>query len=131
MRGGSKIERPAMNADVAVPSRSRWACAGSSLRCDLLWRDQGVAVEYDSTLCHTGAERIARDASRRNMLESLGLTVVTATWRQVENFQEYNRFAHILAGHLGTKVRPTCTDYTARQFSLRRELLSQTKPLPR
>lgn len=109
-KGGSNVERPSMNADVPIPSRSRWRSDSSSLRCDLLWRDKGVAVEYDSTLCHTGAERIANDASRRNMLESLGLTVVTATWRQVENYQEYNRFVHILAGLLGTRIRPACSD---------------------
>ena len=89
----------------------------------MLWPEKKVAVEYDSTLCHTGAERIAEDAARRNALESLGLTVVTATWRQVENYREYNRFARILAGHLATRMRPRCCDYPSRQLSLRSELL--------
>lgn len=131
LRGGSKIERPALNAAVPLPSRSTWASNRSSFRCDLLWRDKKVTVEYDSTLCHTGAERIAHDASRRNALESLGFTVMTATWRHVEQYQEYNRFVRMLASHLGTRVRPTCSDYAARQFVLRRELLDRTKSLPR
>ena len=80
-------------------------------------------MEYDSTLCHTGAERIAEDAARKNALEALGFTVVTATWKQVENYQEYNRFVKALAKLLGTRVRPVCSDYPARQFALRRELL--------
>ena len=69
------------------------------------------------------AERIANDASRRNALESLGLTVVTATWRHVTNYKEYNRFARILAKHLGTRIRPNCPDYPNRQLALRSELL--------
>lgn len=124
LRGGSKIRHPAMNAVIPIPPRSRWATDRSSLRCDLLWPDKRVAVEYDSTLCHTGAERIAEDASRKNALETLGFTVVTATWKQVSDFQEYNRFARTVAKHLGTRIRPSCTDYSARQFALRRELLT-------
>ena len=123
--GGSNVERPAMNAAIPIPARSQWATNRSSFRCDLLWRDKGVAVEYDSTLCHTGAERIAEDAARRNVLESLGLTVVTATSKQVTNFQAYNRLVRILTSHLGTRVRPACADYAARQFALRKELLGQ------
>lgn len=126
-RGGSKVERPEMNALIEIPRRSSWASDSASFRCDLLWREKGVAVEYDSTLCHTGAERIAGDASRRNALESLGLVVVTATWRQVTNYREYNRFVRILTGHLGTRVRPTCSDYPARQFALREELLGRER----
>lgn len=122
-RGGSGIENPEMNAVIPISSSNRWATDRSSFRCDLLWRDQGVAVEYDSTLCHTGAERIANDASRRNALEPLGLTVVTATWRHVTNYKEYNRFARILAKHLGTRIRPNCPDYPNRQLALRSELL--------
>lgn len=123
VRGGSKIEHPEMNGVVPIPSQNDWATHHSSFRCDLLWRDKGIAIEYDSTLCHTGSERIANDASRRNILESLGLTVMTATWRQVTNYQEYNRFVRILSSHLGVRVRPTCLDYSTKQFALRRELL--------
>ncbi len=123
LRGGSGIKHPLMNAVVPIPARSRWVTGRSHLRCDLLWPDERVAVEYDSTLCHTGAERIAEDAARKNALEALGFTVVTATWKQVENYQEYNRFVKALAKLLGTRVRPVCSDYPARQFALRRELL--------
>ena len=121
--GGSNVAQPRMNAVVHLGKRNAWTTGRSCFKCDLLWRDEGVAVEYDSTLCHTGATRIAEDASRRNALESLGFTVVTATWRQVANYREYNRFARILAGHLGSRIRPRCADYARRQFALRAELL--------
>lgn len=121
--GGSGVAPPRMNASVPLGRRNSWSTDKSFFRCDLLWPEKKVAVEYDSTLCHTGAERIAEDAARRNALESLGLTVVTATWRQVENYREYNRFARILAEHLATRMRPRCCDYPSRQLSLRSELL--------
>ena len=79
-------------------------------------------AEYEE-LRAADAERIANDASRRNALESLGLTVVTATWRHVTNYKEYNRFARILAKHLRTRIRPNCPDYPNRQLALRSELL--------
>lgn len=123
-RGGSMLAQPVMNSAVAPGKRHQGITGKSHFRCDLLWPEQNVVVEYDSTLCHTGAERIARDASRRNALEAMGLTVVTATWRQVANYQEYNRFVKILAGHLRTRIRPGCSNYAQRQFALRRALLS-------
>lgn len=122
-RGGSNISHPKMNAPIPVGKRNAWTTDRSHFRCDLLWPERNVAVEYDSTLCHTGATRIAEDASRRNALESLGITVLTATWRHVANRQEYLRFARILAAHLGTRMRPTCEDYASKQFGLRSELL--------
>lgn len=72
-------------------------------------------------LDQAGAVRGAGPA--RVALESLGLTVMTATWRQVANRQEYERFARILAGHLGARIRPSCQDYARKQFALRAELL--------
>lgn len=122
-QGGSSVTQPGMNALVELGKRDGWRTDRGFFRCDLLWPEARVAVEYDSTLCHTGATRIAEDASRRNALESLGLTVVTATWRQVTDYREYNRFARILAGHLGERIRPRCRDYPDRQFALRAELL--------
>ena len=62
-RGGSNIAHPNMNALIPIGKRNRWATDRSHFRCDLLWPEQNVAVEYDSTLCHTGAERIAEDLS--------------------------------------------------------------------
>lgn len=123
LRGGSNFEHPTMNAVIPIPKRDQWATDCRSLRCDLLWPDKRVAVEYDSTLCHTGAERIAEDVSRRNALEALGFIVVTATWKQVTSYQEYNRFVRALSKHLDTRIRPSCSDYPARQFALRSELL--------
>lgn len=122
-RGGSNIEQPRMNAPLVLGKRNRRDANQASFRCDLLWPDKRVAVEYDSTLCHTGATRIANDATRRNAIESLGFTVITATWPQVKNYREYTRLVHILAGHLGTRIRPTCADYSNKQLALRSELL--------
>lgn len=121
--GGSNVAHPRMNAIIPLGKRSAWTTENSFFKCDLFWQDEGVAVEYDGTLSHTGPTRIAEDAARRNALESLGLTVVTATWRQVANYLEYNRFVRILAGHLGSRIRPRCADYPSRQFALRSELL--------
>ena len=77
--GGSNVAHPRMNAVIPLGKRSAWTTGSSFFKCDLLWQDEGVAVEYDGTLSHTGPARIAEDAARRNALESLGLTVVTAT----------------------------------------------------
>ena len=52
---------------------------------DFLFRDAGVVVETDSRRWHGTAARRARDARKTAYLESVGLTVVRVTWRELRD----------------------------------------------
>lgn len=57
---------------VEVPKGDWRVAYGRQFRCDLLWPTASLCVEYDSDMFHTGSQKIARDARRRNALASLG-----------------------------------------------------------
>ncbi len=50
---------------------------------DLLWRDQGVIVEFDSWEYHSGRAGFTHDRTRHNHLTAAGYTVLHVTWRQL------------------------------------------------
>jgi hypothetical protein len=52
-------------------------------RVDFLFRPQGVVVEVSGRLGHSSPSERARDAQRRNELQSLGLRVYEFTWEDV------------------------------------------------
>ena len=78
---------------------------GSILKCDLLWRSAGVAVEYDSDSFHANAERIERDALRRDLLEHMGIHVLTVTRRRFASLPMMEEFADELRKALGLRRR--------------------------
>ena len=55
--GGCGDPPPKMNYAIPLPKNARKATGRRSLRCDLLWPEEKLAIEYDSDLHHTGSER--------------------------------------------------------------------------
>lgn len=102
--GGYGLPLPCMNYRVDTDRADRGGGAGYRL-CDLFWPKARLAVEYDSDLEHTGPQRIAADAARRNALETEGVTVITATRQQVMRPLHLDRLAHQIARRLNVRIR--------------------------
>lgn len=124
--GGYDLPWPEMNPRVSV-----WVGEGlrrrqHAYRCDLYWARRRVAVEYDSDLAHTGSERIARDARRRNNLASSGVSVVTVSRRQAYSMEAFDEVAHQIARSLGARPRGERArgNLWERRRRLREELLT-------
>lgn len=122
--GGQGLEKPRLNHEVVVTRRTGRFNESRTYRIDLYWPSAKLGLEYDSDRRHTGSDRIAHDARRRNDLESIGITMLTATNKQVKSLWEVNKLANIIAGRLNTQVRPRCKDYPARQRALHTRLMS-------
>lgn len=122
--GGYGLPRPKMNYRIDIGGQSRKAASKGYYVCDLFWPGRQIAVEYDSDAFHTGSERIASDASRRNALLAQGVTVVTITKRQVFDKRELDRAAASLAKALGKRQRAGRQDWTSKQLQLRTSLLN-------
>lgn len=103
--GGYGLPLPYLNFRIDAPRRERAADGKSYYLCDLYWPQAKIAVEYDSDLEHTGPERIAEDAQRRNEVTGLGVTTVTATREQVMNPEKLDRIAHQLKRALHVRTR--------------------------
>lgn len=123
--GGRGLEKPSLNHEVLVTRHIGRVKEAKTYRIDLYWPEAKLGLEYDSDLKHTGPDRIAKDARRRNDLESVGITMLTATNRQVRSLWEFNKLADVIAGRLGKQFQPRCKDYAARQRELHTRLMRQ------
>lgn len=103
-QGGFGLPKPALNCPIPVEGNARELWNADTITPDLLWNDARLAIEYDSNLHHTASNRIARDASRRNVLQELGYRVVTVTANHMRTPKELERIADIVARSVGVQL---------------------------
>lgn len=103
--GGYGFAKPELNGTVQLPPKMARTFGRRCLRADMLWRDERVAIEYDSDQWHTGEARIAYDSRRRNLLKSLGYDVITVTNREIKQPADRERIVGALAVALGRRMR--------------------------
>lgn len=84
--GGYALPHPVLNGKIPLGAKAQRIAGKSHYKCDLIWPDKKVAIEYDSDSEHTGPERIAADALRRNVLQTeKGIRIITITNRQLRD----------------------------------------------
>lgn len=120
--GGYGLGVPALNVEVKAPSGIRSKATWHTYHCDLFWEESKVAIEYNSTLFHSGEEAIFHDSERMNDLVSFGYNVLTVTRPQIANPDRMDVVAEIVAKMMGHRIRPRLTDWQVRKMQLRRTL---------
>lgn len=121
--GGYGLKRPVMNAEVRLSTRAAKAFGSSSYCADLLWPDERIIVEYDGIDGHTGRERIARDAARRDALVGEGYAVFVITHDQLVDRAVFGEIAASIASKQGVRLRNRVRDFDALNGRLLRRLL--------
>ena len=126
--GGYGFTKPLLNYRVEAPvdvgkSTSKSTGKSKHYYCDLYWADKKVDVEYDSDAYHTGPERIAQDAIRRNALSGMGVTVVTVSRRQVIEASKMRELAKLLSKLLRKRLQYPIKELTYRNSKLLDQLL--------
>jgi len=124
-RGGFGVPMGDLNGEVEIPAEKGSRRGVRTYRCDVLWRDRGLALEYDSDAFHTGADRIAHDSARRNALLDLGYSVVTVTSKQLYDAGSFAGIGAEVLKLLGCRVddQRHGYDWQARYGELRSQLL--------
>lgn len=112
--GGYGLPRPEVNT-IAIE--------GMPYRCDFLWRDAGLAIEYESHEHHSAIDKLEKDSTRRAVIESAGIRVVTLTRAQVYNSHEFDRVVRIVARAVRFRIRDRSHDWNQRCEELRGEML--------
>ena len=128
--GGFGIERPQLNCPVDVSScREEGLADRDVVTPDFLWPEQRVAIEYDSDEFHAarGAGQSARDATRANILTTLGCRVFRATSRTVRAPEGVVLLARQISHALGISLEPTTPLQELRRRKLYLELMPRTK----
>lgn len=121
--GGYRLENPSLNYQIPLDKQARKIANKRFYVCDLYWPEAKLDVEYESDCFHTGSERIASDSKRRNALSFKGITVVSITRKQMNNYVEFDKVAHIIAHHIGKRIRPRSASFDTRQLELRATVL--------
>ena len=122
--GGFGLPKPKLNVAIEIPQKIKHLFTNDYYVCDLFWDDVSIAIEYDSTQWHTGADRIANDAAKRNALELIGIKVVTVTNRQIKSSTELEVVARLIAKAFGKRLRTSRGyDFRARHTELRNKVL--------
>lgn len=120
--GGFHLAKPLLNYRVDIPRSLRTQAGPRSYRIDLCYPRARVAVEYDG-LFHSGLDRIARDARRRNDLEAMGWRTIVVTARQLGSFEEMTKVAREIASCLGGRMRIRSSSFPASWDALCRYVL--------
>lgn len=136
--GGYGIPRATLNAPIRrthiVAQRQNRNHHGTNpkrtFRCDLLWPDRKVAVEYDSDSFHTGAQSICRDAERRNELLSQGIAVITITNGQIINAHALDEAVGRIVKLCRFRIRKRANEYLMKRYALRKTLLQSWSGTP-
>ena len=122
--GGYGLPAPRLNARVDLSEESLTALRKRFVVCDLYWPEAHVAVEYDSDAFHTGSDRIASDARRRNALQHDGVTVITVTKDQLLNYRGFESSVRQIAQAIGKRERRRAFSFGEKKARLRSDVLS-------
>lgn len=125
--GGYGLPLPELNSPVEVLRANAGPLQGAhgrqTLWCDAYWRNERVALEYDSDMFHAASEKIARDANRRALLTKTDIKVVTLTKGQIMNANMMDEAALALSRALGRRSRSRATGVLGKRHRLRERLL--------
>ena len=112
--GGMGLPRPDLNAPVDVSSVRGILSDRDEVSPDMLWREQRLALEYDSSEFHRdrGSHQLVEDARRANILTACGHRVMRVTPGVVASLSGVELLARQLAELLGVSLE-TPTDVQA------------------
>ncbi len=121
--GSMGLRGALLNCPIEVDAGTLGKTRQRAYRCDLLWPDARVALEYDSDDNHASVTALHTDAMRRLVMDAIGIDVITVTSNMVKDLGQFRAFARQLAAKLGRRVPPPSDEFLARQESLHRMLL--------
>ena len=121
--GGYGLPRAQLNMAVPISAEDSKRTGRRTIRCDMYWPKQKLALEYESDAFHNGDQAFARDSERRNDLRLLEVETATLTNGEIKNKQKMDRVAQGLQGRLGARSTAEPRGYGQRQQRLRSLLL--------
>lgn len=130
-RNGMGIASLVLNHCIEVPAHLHRLAGCRRFYLDVFIPKANIGLEYDSDAFHAAPEKIARDATRRNILEGLGIRMITVTRRQLLDADEFRSVAESINALLGRRTKTLTTTSVRREREFSAELrgaLSRMKP---
>jgi hypothetical protein len=112
-----------INHRVDLDDVARKVARRSYVECDFFWPRERIALEYDSNEFHASPAEMARDASKRAALETMGVCVFTLTWQQARDAEATDSLVRAMARKAGWRLRAPSARDANRERELRRRIL--------
>ena len=98
-------------------------------RCDLLWRKERLALEYQGAV-HADRARVGDGSKRAAELADRGIATHTVAAGQMASLPEMDRLAGIVARATGFRLRPSTRVATPAREALRRWVFERGDEAP-
>lgn len=127
--GGFGLPKPELNGEVDTSNQRGILADRDEVTPDLLWRKEGIAVEYDSTEKHgrAGVAQLSEDALRSNILTALGYRVLRVTPGVVATIGMIELLARQIAVLLGVELETPDGVQVLRRGKLFAELMPKRR----
>lgn len=126
--GGYGLTHPALNYHLSLSAEGCEYMGSESLCCDMVWQQEKVVLEYDSTLSHLGVEQHKRDKKRITSITLSGYKIMCITAEQVRNFNSIENTFLSLRKLLGIRSRHVSFDkYFDKRWSVVRSVMFQNR----
>ncbi len=116
--GGYGLPAPVMNRYGKLRKKAGRDLAERRFACDLLWKDAGIALEYDSAQFHASRSQLQQDARRRTRIMDKGFNVISATTCTARNLIELDQVARLIAKRLGKRLHVDTPNWSNEQHKL-------------
>lgn len=130
-KDGLGIASLVLNKRIEVPAHLQRSAGCGYFYLDAFIPEASIGAEYDSDAFHTGPDKIAQDATRRNILEGLGIRMITVTRRQLIDADGFHGIAESINAMLGRRANKSIAQSIQRERAFSAELrgaLSRMKP---
>jgi len=84
--GGYGIKKPELNYKMLLSKKGPKYLRQDSIRCDMIWKEEKVALEYDSNLAHLSTWQHSIDKARISELSSMNFQIISVTSDKIKSF---------------------------------------------
>ena len=126
--GGYALPKPQLNGEVHLSAQAEALYHMKSVRCDFVWYEQKIILEYDSNLSHLDPKQHAFDKQRRNALEMSGYKVISITAKDIQNYTAVDKTFRMIRKELGLRAdKKTLEKYFSKRYDTVISLLFSNK----
>ena len=126
--GGYAFPIPSLNPTTRLGKKAARILDYDSMRCDLHWIKEHVAIEYASSERHLTPQAAATDARRANALNYKDIDLITVTPQIIANHTQFDNVARQLAKALHVRMDSRKLLFTQNRRDLRRQLFFWLRP---
>lgn len=120
--GGYGLDGMEMNGYIELSARGRRLVGRSGIRGDLVWRQNMLALEYNSKTAHNTDAAFYNDSNRTTALKDSGWKCIAVTPSNIKSFEAMENLAGIIRKQLG--LRPN-EEVLSKYKSKRREVYEE------